>query len=83
MPCAEQRSDAASSGSQARERVRALRLRVLEDLKATVRAERLAARQTCTARVGDARAIKDEVRRARAALVAESGEEVPGGFAPN
>ena len=55
----------------ARERVRALRLRVLEDLKATVRAERLAARQTCSARVGDARAIKDEVQRARAALLAE------------
>jgi hypothetical protein len=55
----------------ARERVRALRLRVLEDLKATVRAERLAARQTCTVRVGEARAIKDEIQRSRAALLAE------------
>jgi len=55
----------------ARERVRALRLRVLEDLKATVRAERLAARQSCTVRLGEARGIKDEIQRARAALLAE------------
>jgi hypothetical protein len=55
----------------ARERVRALRLRVLEDLKATVRAERLAARQTCTVRLGEARGIKDDIQRARAALLAE------------
>src|SRR5579859_5093918 len=55
----------------ARERVRALRLRVLEDLKATVRTERLAARQSCTVRLGEARAIKDEIQRARAELVAE------------
>jgi len=55
----------------ARERVRALRLRVLADLRETVRAERLAARQTCTVRVGEARGIKDEIQRARAALLAE------------
>jgi hypothetical protein len=55
----------------ARERVRALRLRVLEDLKATVRAERLAARQSCTVRLGEARSIKDDIQRARAALLAE------------
>ncbi len=48
-----------------------LRLRVLEDLKATVRAERLAARQSCTVRLGEARGIKDEIQRARAALLAE------------
>lgn len=55
----------------ARERVRALRLRVLEDLKATVRAERLAARQSCTVRLGEARAIKNEIQSARAELLAE------------
>jgi hypothetical protein len=36
-----------------------------------MRAERLAARQTCSVRLGDARAIKDDIARARAELVAE------------
>ena len=55
----------------ARERARAMRLRVLEDLKAAMRAERLAARQSCSIRIGDARSIKDEIQRARAELQAE------------
>lgn len=55
----------------ARERARALRLRVMEDLKAAVQAERQAARQSCSIRVGEARAIKDEIHRTRAELMAE------------
>lgn len=55
----------------ARERARALRLRVLEDLREAVRAERAAARQTCSVRLDEARAIKDEVQRARAEYRAE------------
>ncbi len=55
----------------ARERARAMRLRVLQELREAMRAERLAARQTCSVRLDDARAIKDEIARARAELVAE------------
>jgi hypothetical protein len=55
----------------ARERARAMRLRVLEELREAMRAERSGARQACTVRLGEARAIKDEIQRARAELVAE------------
>jgi hypothetical protein len=55
----------------ARERARAMRLRVIEELKAAMGAERLAARQACSVRIGEARAIKNEIQRARAELLAE------------
>jgi hypothetical protein len=55
----------------ARERARAMRLRVLEELREAMRAERAAARQACTVRLGEARAIKDDIGRARAELLAE------------
>jgi len=55
----------------ARERARALRLRVLEELREAMRGERVGARQACTVRLGEARAIKDDIQRARAELVAE------------
>jgi hypothetical protein len=55
----------------ARERARAMRLRVLEELREAMRAERAGARQTCTVRLGEARAIKDDIGRARAELLAE------------
>jgi hypothetical protein len=55
----------------ARERARAMRLRVLEDLREAMRAERAGARQACSVRLSEARAIKDEIQRARAELLAE------------
>jgi hypothetical protein len=55
----------------ARERARSMRLRVLMELREAMRAERAAARQACTVRLGDARAIKDEIERARAEVAAE------------
>jgi hypothetical protein len=55
----------------ARERARAMRLRVLEQLREAMRTERAGARQSCTVRLGEARAIKDDIQRARAELVAE------------
>lgn len=55
----------------ARERARALRLRVLEDLRRTLHAERLGARQACSVRLGEARALKDQIGRARAEYLAE------------
>lgn len=55
----------------ARERARAMRLRVLEELREAMRAERAGARQSCTVRLGEARAIKDDIQRARAELLAE------------
>jgi hypothetical protein len=55
----------------ARERARAMRLRVLEELREAMRAERLGARQACGVRIGEARAIKDDIQRARAELLAE------------
>lgn len=55
----------------ARERARAMRLRVLEGLREAMRAERAAARQSCGVRLGEARAIKDDIQRARAELLAE------------
>jgi hypothetical protein len=55
----------------ARERARSLRARVLMDLRATLRSEREAARHACTIRLTDARAIRDDVERARAKIAAE------------
>lgn len=55
----------------ARERARAMRLRVLEELREAMRAERVGARQACTLRLGEARAIKDDIGRARAEFLAE------------
>jgi hypothetical protein len=60
----------------ARERARALRLRVLEELREAMRAERVGARQACTVRLGEARAIKDDIQRARAELLAEKKYQV-------
>ncbi len=54
-----------------RERLRALRMRVLQDLRETSRTEREAARAACAARRAEARAIRDDVGRARAKLAAE------------
>ncbi len=55
----------------ARERARMLRLRALQELKEAVVAERAAARQTCSVKIGEARAIRDDVERARAKHAAE------------
>lgn len=55
----------------ARERARAMRIRVLEELREALRAERAGARQTCSVRLGEARAIKDDIARSRAELLAE------------
>ena len=55
----------------ARERARTLRLRALQELKEAVVAERAAARQTCSVKIGEARAIRDDIERARAKHVAE------------
>jgi hypothetical protein len=50
----------------ARERARTLRLRALQELREAVEADRTAARQTCSVKIGEARAIRDDVERARA-----------------
>jgi hypothetical protein len=55
----------------ARERARAMRMRVLEQLREAMRAERATARQSCGVRLGEARAIKDDIQRARAEFLAE------------
>lgn len=55
----------------ARERARALRLRALQELREAVQAERAAARQTCSVKIGEARAIRDDIERARAKHEAE------------
>jgi hypothetical protein len=55
----------------ARERALALRERVLRELRESMQAERAAARETCSQRLAEARAIQDEVARARAELIAE------------
>lgn len=55
----------------ARERARTTRLRVLEQLREAMRAERSGARQSCSVRLGEARAIKDDIARAPAELQAE------------
>ena len=55
----------------ARERANALRVRLLQELREAVRAERQSARQSCSARISDARAITDRIERTRAELEAE------------
>lgn len=55
----------------ARERARTLRLRALQELKEAVAAERAAARQMCSVKIGEARAIRDDIERARAKHAAE------------
>ena len=55
----------------ARERARTLRLRALQELREAVQAERAAARQTCSIKLGEARAIRDDIERARAKHLAE------------
>lgn len=55
----------------ARERARTLRLRALQELREAVEADRSAARQTCSVKIGEARAIRDDVQRARAKHAAE------------
>jgi len=57
------------------ERLRALRLRVLSDLRETGRIERAALRSSCAARRAQVRAIRDEVGRARGRLAAERHEQ--------
>jgi hypothetical protein len=49
-----------------------MRLRVLEELREAIRAERGGARQACAVRLGEARAIKDDIQRSRAELLAEN-----------
>jgi hypothetical protein len=55
----------------ARERARAMRLRVVHELRVAMHGERAAARETCAGRLRDARAIKDDIARARAVVGAE------------
>ena len=55
----------------ARERARTLRVRALQELREAVQAERVAARQTCSVKLGEARAIRDDIERARARHIAE------------
>lgn len=55
----------------ARERARSLRVKALAELREAVEMERAGARQTCAVRIGEARAIKDDIERARAKLAAE------------
>ncbi|MGH7280627.1 MAG: hypothetical protein ACRELY_03820 [Polyangiaceae bacterium] len=55
----------------ARERARSLRAKALLDLREAVQLERASARQTCSVRLGEARAIKDDIERARAKVAAE------------
>jgi hypothetical protein len=55
----------------ARERARTLRLRALQELREAVEADRTAARQTCSVKIGEARSIRDDVERARARHAAE------------
>ena len=55
----------------ARERARSLRVKALAELREATEMERAAARQTCAVRIGDARAIKDDIERARAKVAAE------------
>jgi hypothetical protein len=54
-----------------RERTRAMRLQVLANLRDTTRAERLAAKESCTLRLREARGLRDDESRARATLTAE------------
>ena len=54
---------------------KSLRVRVLAELRETIRSERANARQSCSAGLSAARAIKDDVERARAKLAAERAYE--------
>jgi hypothetical protein len=53
------------------ERLKAHRLQVLAELRATLQAERVAAREQCAVDVGKARAIKDEIEGSKAKVEAE------------
>lgn len=55
----------------ARERGRALRERVLQELREALAAERARARETCSVRLSEARGISDRIARVRAELEAE------------
>ena len=55
----------------ARERARSLRVKALAELSEAKAMDRTAARQACTVRLGEARAIKDDIERARARVAAE------------
>ena len=55
----------------ARERALAHRERVLRELREAMQAERAGARELCSQRLAEAKAIQDDVARARAQLVAE------------
>ncbi|HEY5261492.1 MAG TPA: hypothetical protein VIJ33_05225 [Solirubrobacteraceae bacterium] len=55
----------------ARERVHALRERVLQELRQAVAAERASARETCSVRLSAARGISDRIARVRAELEAD------------
>jgi hypothetical protein len=55
----------------ARARARELRARLLAELRQAVRAERTRAKEDCAAGLAEARAIADNVQRARAELAAE------------
>jgi hypothetical protein len=54
-----------------RERLQALRERVLQDLQETVAGERAAAKEACSIRQNEARRVSDRIKRVRAALEAE------------
>ena len=54
-----------------RERLEALRERVLQDLQETVAGERAAAKEACSIRQNEARRVSDRIKRVRAELEAE------------
>jgi len=54
-----------------RERLQALRERVLQDLQETVAGERAAAKEACSIRQNEARRVSDRIKRVRAELEAE------------
>jgi hypothetical protein len=55
----------------ARERAKALKQRVLEELREAMQTERLRARETCAARLVEARSVSERIHRTRAELEAE------------
>ncbi len=54
-----------------RERLQAIRERVLQDLRETVASERAAAKEACAIRQNEARRVTDRIKRVRAELEAE------------
>ncbi len=56
---------------EVRERLKAHRLQVLAELRATLQAQRIAARQECDVDIGRARALKDDVESSKAKVEAE------------